>query len=117
MPHEKQHITSKILRVVDTYDAMTSLRKYRDAYSPAEAIEYIMGGVGTLFDPQVVQTFVGNFPLYPMGVTVRLSNGEKAVVYSNDINSARPVIRTMQEQLVDLSTDSKYRSVVIEGLD
>ena len=117
LPNEKQHVTAKILRVIDTYDAMTSLRKFRPAYSPAEAIEYIMGGAGTLFDPQVVKVFVERFPLYPMGVTLRLSNGEKAVVYSNDINSARPVIRTMEEKLVDLSTDPQYRSVVIEGLD
>ena len=39
------------------------------------------------------------------------------IVYSNEINNIRPVIRTMQDTLIDLSTDIGYRNVIIVGLD
>ena len=95
------------------YDALCSERKYREAYSPSEAIEYIMGNADKMFDPIVVKALVYNFPLYPVGLTLRLSNGEEAIVYSNEINSMRPVIRRMDGKLIDLSTDPDYRSITI----
>ena len=116
LPKEKQTAYTKILHVVDVYDALCSERKYREAYSPSEAIEYIMGNADKMFDPIVVKALVYNFPLYPVGLTLRLSNGEEAVVYSNEINSMRPVIRAMDGRLVDLSTDPAYRSITIYGI-
>lgn len=114
---EQQTIVTRILHLVDTYDALTSIRKYRPAYSPNEAIEHIMGNTGTLFDSAVVAAFASKFPLYPVGTTIKLSNNEKAIVFSNKINNLRPVIRKMDGNLVDLSTDAGYRSVIIEGLE
>lgn len=116
LPKDKQTAYTKILHVVDVYDALCSERKYREAYSPSEAIEYIMGNIDKMFDRTVVKALVYNFPLYPIGLTLRLSNGEEAIVYSNEINSMRPVIRTMDGRLVDLSTDSEYRSITIYGI-
>ena len=117
LEEDKQTIVAKILHVADVYDALTSLRKYREAYSPSEAIEFIMGNAGKMFDTEVVTAFTKKFPLYPVGATVRLSNNEQAIIYSNYINNMRPVIRTMQDVLIDLSTDVKYRSITIAGLE
>lgn len=116
LPKEKQTVYTRILHVVDVYDALCSERKYREAYSPSEAIEYMMGNVDKMFDRTVVKAFVYKFPLYPVGLTVRLSNGEHAVVYSNEINSLRPVVRLFDGRLIDLSTDPDYRSITIFGL-
>lgn len=115
---EQQTIVTRILRLVDTYDALTSVRKYREAYSPSEAIEYIMGNAGTLFDKDVVAAFISKFPLYPVGTTVRLSNNEQGIIFSNEINNIRPVIRLLGDgRLIDLSTDISYRNVIIIGLE
>lgn len=114
---EQQTIVTRILRLADAYDALTSVRKYREAFSPSEAIEYIMGNAGTLFDAEVVAAFTSKFPLYPVGTTIRLSNNEQGIVYSNEINNIRPVIRTMDDRLIDLSTDISYRNVIIIGLE
>jgi len=116
IPKEKQTAFTRILHVVDVYDALCSERKYREAYSPSEAIEYIMGNADKMFDPIVVKALAYKFPLYPVGLTLKLSNGEEAIVYSNEINSMRPVIRTMKGKLVDLSTDPEYRSIIICGI-
>ena len=116
VPKDKQTAYTRILHVVDVYDALCSERKYRAAYSPSEAIEYIMGNADKMFDPIVVKALAHSFPLYPVGLTLKLSNGEEAIVYSNEINSMRPVIRTMDGKLVDLSTDPVYRSITIYGI-
>ena len=51
-------ILSRILSVVDAYDAMTQDRVYHKAISHEEAMEEIRRGAGTQFDPRVVEAFV-----------------------------------------------------------
>jgi len=50
-------LLSRILTVVDAYDAMTQDRVYRKAMSHEEAMEEILKNSGTQFDPQIVQVF------------------------------------------------------------
>jgi len=50
-------IASWILPVPDAYDAMTSPRPYRDALPHETAMEELIGGKGTQFDPKVVEAF------------------------------------------------------------
>ncbi len=49
---------SRIISVVDTYDALTSHRAYRKAVDHEIAIEIIAERSGTQFDPQVVKKFI-----------------------------------------------------------
>ena len=49
---------ARILFVVDTYDAMTSSRPYREAHSVAMAREELQRGAGSQFDSQVVDAFL-----------------------------------------------------------
>ena len=48
---------ARIIRVVDAYDALTSLRPYRAAYSPAEALNILSTGTEVQFDPRIVTAF------------------------------------------------------------
>lgn len=50
-------ILTKILIVVDSYDAMTSRRNYRQNMKMDEAVEELQRCVGTQFDEQCVQAF------------------------------------------------------------
>jgi HD-GYP domain-containing protein (c-di-GMP phosphodiesterase class II) len=50
-------LISRIIAVVDAYDAMTQKRVYRKAMTHEEAIEEIKKGSGSQFDPQIVQIF------------------------------------------------------------
>ena len=113
---DKLGLFPRILRVADTFDALTAQKKYREAYTPAYAAEYIMSNVGTLFDKQVVDVFARQFPIYPNGFTVMLSNGETAVIVSNSKNSMRPLVRRMDGKDIDLASDGEYRSVLIEKM-
>lgn len=51
-------LSSKILSVVDVYDALTSNRPYRSAFSPELVFEMIRGEAYQQFDPNVVQAFL-----------------------------------------------------------
>lgn len=55
---EQIPIESRIVAVVDAYDAMTSDRPYRSALSPERAIDELKVNAGTQFDPLIVQIFV-----------------------------------------------------------
>jgi diguanylate cyclase (GGDEF)-like protein/PAS domain S-box-containing protein len=49
---------ARIISVSDVYQALTSNRPYRKAYSKKEAIKIIKEGSGTQFDPRIVKTFL-----------------------------------------------------------
>lgn len=48
---------ARIILVAEAYDAMTSPRPFRKAFSHAEAIAQLQEYAGTRFDPQVVEAF------------------------------------------------------------
>lgn len=51
-------LTARILAVADVYDALTSSRSYRSAWTHERALGVIREGVGTHFDPALVETFL-----------------------------------------------------------
>ena len=51
-------IGSRIVSVIDAYDAMISNRCYRKGLSHDDAVRRLLAGGGTQFDPAVVQSFV-----------------------------------------------------------
>lgn len=50
-------MASRILAVADSYDAMRCPRPFRDALSPDQAVNELVRGSGTQFDPDVVRAF------------------------------------------------------------
>jgi putative nucleotidyltransferase with HDIG domain len=48
-------LDSRIISVSDVYDALTQPRTYKDPMAPEEALEEIRKGVGSRFDPGVVE--------------------------------------------------------------
>ena len=51
-------LVSRIVAVIDAYDAMVSNRCYRKGLPPAEAIRRLLESGGSQFDSRVVQTFI-----------------------------------------------------------
>ncbi len=57
---EEIPMAARIFAVVDVWDALTSDRPYRRRWSPDRTREYIASEAGTLFDPTVVESFLGS---------------------------------------------------------
>ncbi|MDQ7830020.1 MAG: GAF domain-containing protein [Armatimonadota bacterium] len=51
-------LAARIFAVVDVWDALTSERPYRPAWSREEALAYIREQAGRLFDPRIARIFV-----------------------------------------------------------
>ncbi len=51
-------VVSRIVSVIDAFDAMVSSRPYRNGIPPEEAIRRLVESSGTQFDPVVVQCFL-----------------------------------------------------------
>ncbi len=112
---EEIPLYAKIIHAVDVFDALTSNRPYKDPCPPIEALEYLIGGAGILFDTTVVETVQTVIPPYPPGMDVILSNGERAVVTGHTTQSLRPRIKIYETgKEVDLSSDLRYRMVFIK---
>ena len=51
-------LAARLFSIVDVYDALTSDRPYRKAWSKEKTMEYISGESGKHFDPRVVDSFI-----------------------------------------------------------
>jgi response regulator RpfG family c-di-GMP phosphodiesterase len=57
---EQIPLSARLFAVVDVWDALTSDRPYRTAWSPEKALSLIKEEAGKHFDPQVVKVFIRN---------------------------------------------------------
>lgn len=55
------HIFGRIVAVSDVFDALSTKRVYKDAWSLDKVKEYFKQNSGTLFDPKLVELFIENF--------------------------------------------------------
>ena len=109
----------RIIGIADVYDALTSDRPYRKALPPSEAMEYLMGSSGSLFDPELVFIFTRKVAAYPLGTCVRLSNGVNAIVVENYSDCCmRPKVRVISSYeavpiIFDLKNDRSIAHITI----
>jgi HD-GYP domain-containing protein (c-di-GMP phosphodiesterase class II) len=75
---EEIPLAARILRVADTYAALTDARPFRAAWSEAEARRQIEDGAGIEFDPAVVRMFLSMDPLPEMESYARAEGDEPA---------------------------------------
>lgn len=55
---EQIPLVGRIAAVADVYDALTSRRPYKEAWTPGAAVDYLVKGSGSHFDPACVQAFL-----------------------------------------------------------
>ncbi|WP_020614035.1 PAS domain S-box protein [Sediminispirochaeta bajacaliforniensis] len=57
-------LSARIVSIADVYDALTSKRPYKEAYSHEKAVEIIAGERGKQFDPEIVDAFMENHQVF-----------------------------------------------------
>lgn len=76
---------SRIISVVDTYDAITSNRCYAPEQPSADAQKIIFENRGTQFDEEVALQFIKAIGPYPPGTLVELRNGMVGIVLAGKL--------------------------------
>lgn len=110
--------SGRIITIADVFDAMTSDRPYRAAMVPSEVMEYLMGGAGTLFDPELVFLFTRKVAAFPLGTCVLLSNGLTAIVVENYEDCClRPKVKIISDDAdpayYDLKNDRRLANITV----
>ena len=73
---------AKIVGIVDVYDSLTSTTPYRTYISSTDALKSMYDWRGTLFDSNLVESFIQCLGIYPVGSTLELNSGEIGIVIS-----------------------------------
>ncbi|MDT8902480.1 HD-GYP domain-containing protein [Anaeroselena agilis] len=90
------HEYARIVAVADIFDALIADRPYRKGMLPHEAYEIMMTLADKYLDKAILDIFLANVAIYPVGTVVRLSGGETAVVASvRPRLQARPVVKIL----------------------
>lgn len=117
---------SRLLSIVDVYQALVGKRKYKKSWSPAEAIRYLDSLAGIEYDQDTFDVFLSVMGKWPIGTLVELNDKSKGFVIKqgSDINSPQvvQVISSAEERLthtpiVDLSTEKDMSIVTDHHVD
>jgi len=110
---------SRVVTVCDCYDAMTSVRAYRQVpIIPSQAMAYIWHERGKGFDPVLIKAFVSMLGAYPPGSLCRLSDETLAVVVEPPRTGSifRPVVKRWGAEVTIDLTDTPELTIT-ESLD
>ncbi|MDF2540922.1 MAG: hypothetical protein K0S47_640 [Herbinix sp.] len=104
---------SKIIAIADVYDAMTSKRKYRDAFCPFDVVaEFEREGLQK-YDPHYLMVFLERIVHSYLHNIVRLNDGRQGeVIMINKYSLAKPIIR-IGDTYIDLSKERKIKIIEI----
>jgi putative nucleotidyltransferase with HDIG domain len=86
--------TSRLVRVCDVFEALTSVRPYKRALTPCEAYA-VMRRDEFAFDQRWLRLFVRTLGFFPLGTRVELDDGSIAVVREQGARPDRPVVRLL----------------------
>jgi HD-GYP domain-containing protein (c-di-GMP phosphodiesterase class II) len=110
---EDVNLFSKIVKVVDVFDAVTTKRVYRTKdFTRAEALSLMLEQSGTEFNPIILKAFVNLMGVFPIGSFVALNTGELGIVF--DLN---PDPKLLFQPSVKLITDASGNKVDGEIVD
>jgi putative nucleotidyltransferase with HDIG domain len=87
LTNEQIDLYSKMAAVCDVYDAITSIRAYKDGWEPAEAVRKMAEWGHSHFDQRIFNAFVKSIGIYPIGTLVRLMSDRLGVVIEQSDNS------------------------------
>lgn len=86
-------VWSKMVAIVDVYDAITSDRCYHKGMSPTEGLTKMYGWRLKDFDAELLEQFIQCIGIYPVGTLVELTSGEVGIVISvSPISRLKPKV-------------------------
>jgi HD-GYP domain-containing protein (c-di-GMP phosphodiesterase class II) len=97
MTADNIHEFGKVAAIADVYDALTSHRPYRVAYTPDEALRILLDPKSSV-DQDLLLLLRARLALFSDGLIVRLADNRIGLVVKQTDDSARPVVRIVSDQ-------------------
>ena len=83
--------------IVDVYDALTSVRVYKDAWQPSVTLKKLLEWSPHHFNGELVQRFIKCLGIYPLGSLVELASGRVGIVTEQGEEMLRPQLRIIYD--------------------
>jgi len=100
------NLISRMCTIADYYDALRTIRSYKDEITPDEALRIMSQGAGSILDPILFKHFVNMVGPYPRGCLVALSDGCLGVVVTTHAGfPSHPTVRTVLDRDGNKLTD------------
>ncbi len=123
----KPNLFSRIISIVDTFDALTSGRVYlKKTISPDEVVRKMRFQMQIKFDSFLLKIFNDVIGVYPAGSLVLLTSDEIALVLTNnEQNMARPYVKIVGDRTgilkdplwIDLASDENVSRKIVRLVD
>lgn len=111
---DKIDIFAKYTAIIDAYEAMTSVRSYRQSLHPFQVIENFEREGFEKYDKEILQPILYHIAAAQLGFMVRLSNDEEATVFTiNKDNLSRPLLKREDGSYIDLSSNPELAVTAI----
>ena len=124
MDGETIPLIGRMSAIVDVYDALTSVRVYKEAWEPNQAMKKLVEWSPDHFDIELVHHFVRCIGIYPVGATVALESGRVGVVVDQGERLIAPVVRIFYnrehrryERPTDLDLSCTETDQVVAAID
>lgn len=105
---------SKVLSIVDSYEAMTAARTYRRPMMPFEIISILHNDGARKYDNVYLIPLLCHLAQIQIGSKVRLSDGRVASVkYINKNDLSHPILIDEQEKLIDTSREPNVSMTIM----
>jgi HD-GYP domain-containing protein (c-di-GMP phosphodiesterase class II) len=99
---------SRIISIIDTYEALTKERVYRPRQASYDAMKTVLGEGSKKFDPDLLKVFLNMMSIYPVGSHIRLNNNAIARVISADpVSPFRPTVKIVYDEFGDKVDDGE----------
>jgi len=116
-------LIGKMSAIVDVYDALTSIRVYKDAWDPATTLKTMLESCPDHLDRQLLEKFIHCLGIYPVSSLVELESGKLGIVTDQGEEMLKPKIRVIYNvkkhcyvQVVDLDMSKEKNDRIISSV-
>lgn len=103
LKEEQIYELAMVTHICDVYDALISKRSYKNPFPIKQAVETLYEGEGTMYNPELLESFFKYVPIYHKGSEVELSDHTKALVFKNNRGDMlHPIVKLKDGRRVDL---------------
>lgn len=91
---EQISLYSRMIAIVDSYDAITAQRVYKSGQTSVKALKILLADSPHHFDPVLVKQFISAIGMYPPGTLVKLDSEKLALVLEhNPASLTCPIVK------------------------